>query len=588
MVHGGQEILIKDAVVFLVAAGLVVPLLRAIKVPGVIGFILAGLALGPHGLGALTERWPDLSMFAISEPAAAAPFAELGVLFLLFLLGLELTFQKLWSLRRIVFGAGAVQAGLSALFIGLALYALGLSSAAAALTGLALGLSSTAIVMQMLVEQHRAASPVGRNALGVLLFQDILVAPILILTGFLAASATGDNQQDLLATIWGALWRGGLAIAVLLLIGRYLFRPGFRLAAQSGGRDFLMALTLLVVVGSAVITATAGLSLALGAFLAGLLLGETEFKHQTEVDLEPFKGLLLGLFFMTVGMGLDLSVVFDRWHVILAGLVGLLLIKTSVAAFACRLFDKQTTSAFETAGLLAPAGEFAFVILAAGTAGGVVPMDVATIATAIAGLSMMLTPLMWKMSSALGKKLDPPKDSDEEHATADYADWKGHVVIAGFGRVGQAVAHVLRTEETNFIALDRNASRVSPLRKDGWPVYVGDGSRPEILERAGVEGASLIVVTLDDPIAALRMVEAVRKLRPAAPILSRARDAEHARILYRAGASFVVPDAIEAGLQMAARALEEIGYDNETVRARLAKLRDEEYRIAMTVAQAST
>ena len=583
MVHGGQEILIKDAVVFLVAAGLVVPLLRAINLPSVIGFILAGIALGPFGLGALTEHWPSLSMFAISEPEAAAPFAELGVLFLLFLLGLELTFQKLWSLRNIVFGAGAVQSGVSALIIGLALYAVGLSPAAAALTALAMALSSTAIVMQLLIDQHRAATPVGRNALGVLLFQDILVAPILILTGFLTVSVSGDGQTGgLLATIWDALWRGVLAIVILLAIGRYLFRPLYRLAAQSGGRDFLMALTLLVVVGSAVITASAGLSLALGAFLAGLLLGETEFKHQTEVDLEPFKGLLLGLFFMTVGMSLDLSIVFSEFRIIILGVLSLLIIKTSVAAFACRLFDKKNTAALETAGLLAPAGEFAFVILAAGSAGNVVPKDVATIATAVASISMMLTPLMWKAAAKLGDYVDPPK-TDEE-AAMDYADWRGHVVVAGFGRVGQAVAHVLRAEETSFIALERNAANVFQLRKQGWPVYVGDGSRPEILERAGVRGASLVVITLDDPAAAVRMVEAVRQLRPSASIISRARDAEHAKLLYEAGASFVVPDAIEAGLQMAARALEEIGYENETVRSRLAALRDEEYRKAMDAA----
>ncbi|MEM8921409.1 MAG: cation:proton antiporter, partial [Pseudomonadota bacterium] len=275
MHHGGQEILIKDALVFLFAAGIVVPLLRLGKIPAVAGFVLAGAALGPNGLGALADKWSVLSFFAVTDPGAAAPFAELGVLFLLFLLGLELSFEKLWALRRVVFGAGVLQAGVSAALIGGVAYALGLSAFASVTIGLALALSSTAVVMQVLIDERRAATPVGRTALGVLLLQDILVAPILIFVSFVARDAMGEGDAGVVSVILDALLQGVIAIGVITLIGRYALRPIFHVAAYGGGRDFLMALTLLVVVGAAVITASAGLSLALGAFLAGLLLGET-------------------------------------------------------------------------------------------------------------------------------------------------------------------------------------------------------------------------------------------------------------------------------------------------------------------------
>ena len=265
MVHGGQEALIKDALVFFVAAGLVVPVLRAAKLPAVVGFILAGIALGPSGFSAFSDSVPILEYVTISDPAAAAPLAELGVLFLLFLLGLELSFQKLWALKRTVFGAGTVQAILSAVVIGYGLFLLGLPATEAAIIGLALALSSTAIVMQLMIENKRAATPVGRSSLGVLLFQDILVAPILIFVGFTASR----GEADLSTVLFQALFNGLLALIVILAIGRYLLRHLFRLAINAGGRDFLMAITLLTVVGASVITYNAGLSLALGAFLAG-------------------------------------------------------------------------------------------------------------------------------------------------------------------------------------------------------------------------------------------------------------------------------------------------------------------------------
>ena len=571
MTEPGHEILIKDAVVFLFAAGVVVPVFRYLKLPAVVGFMLSGIALGPYALGQLAHQYHFLEYFSISEPEAAAPFAELGVLFLLFLLGLEFSFEKLWGLRRAVFGAGGLQAGVSALAIGLIAWQVGLPAEAAIICGLALALSSTAIVMQLLIEQKQAAQPVGRAALAVLLFQDILVAPILIFVGFVNIEA-GTN---LTAVLLEALVNGVIAIVAIMIIGRFGLRRMFSLAAAAGGRDFLMALTLLTVVGAAAITATAGLSLALGAFLAGLLLGETEFKHQTEVDLEPFKGILLGLFFMTVGMGLDLPSILSQPWVILAGLGALLLLKLFIGFGALRLFAGKTPMSIEAAFLLAPAGEFAFVVIAAATAVGALAPEPGGMMAAIAGLSMLLIPTLGKVGTFIADRLraQEPAHTLEE----DFSDLEGHVIIAGFGRVGHAVARILAAEEADVVALERSAVNVSRARNAGWRAYLGDAARQEILHSAGADGARLFVVTVDDVSAAEGMVRAFHKLRPEVPIIARARDHEHAQRLIDAGAKEVIPDAVESGLQMAGRTLHEFGYNDETIRDRLAAERDEEY-----------
>ena len=571
----GSEVLIKDAIVFLFAAGIVVPLFKGLRLPAVVGFILAGIALGPQGLGGLSEQWPALEYITVSEPSAAALFAELGVLFLLFLLGLELSFQRLWELRRAVFGAGGLQAGLSAAVIALVAAAFGLDTFAAITVGLALALSSTAIVMQVLQEERRAATPVGRTALAVLLFQDILVAPILIFVSFVAM----DSSQSIATIIGEALVQGLLAVLVIVLIGRFLLARVFHIAAQAGGRDFLMALTLLTVVGAAVITASAGLSLALGAFMAGLLLGETEFKHQTEVDLEPFKGLLLGLFFLTVGMSLDISAIGRLWPAVLAGLAGLLIAKFIIATLASRLFAGPMPMSIEAAAFLAPAGEFAFVILAAATAGGIVDSETATLASAIAGLSMLLIPFLARLGGIVGARMTPAPDVD--HAgDMDTSSLNGHIVVAGFGRVGHTIADLLTHEGAELVALEAEARRVLTGRADGWRVYLGDAARPEILHNAGLEHAAIFIVTVDNAASAELMVRTARQMRADIEILARAQDADHARRLREAGANFVIPDAIEAGLQLAGRALMEFGYAGETVRDRIAAEREGEYRKA--------
>ncbi|MEQ8559062.1 MAG: cation:proton antiporter [Henriciella sp.] len=574
MGHEGQEIFLKDMLVFLFAAGVIVPAFRALKLPVVAGFLIAGVVLGPHGLGAFEHLWDPLQFITVSEPEAAAPFAELGVLFLLFLLGLELSFEKLWDMKRIVFGVGGTQAIASAALIGTGLWAFGVNAQAAAVIGLALALSSTAIVMQVLTSEHRAATPAGRTAFGVLLFQDILVAPILIFVSFLSPE-TGVN---IVQSVLRALFEGLIAIIIIVIAGRFVLQHVFRLAAQTGGRDFLMALTLFVVIGAAVMTGMAGLSVALGAFLAGLLLGETEFRHQTEVDLDPFKGLLLGIFFMTVGMGLDLTVIAELAPIVLGGLAGLLILKTLVAWTAARLFTGSAPVATESAFLLAPAGEFAFVVMAAAAGAGILQPELTTPVTAIAGLSMLLIPLTSRLGQSLAARMKQPEP--EKLSNDDFSEREGHVIIAGFGRVGHTIARILEEEQADIVILERSFNSVQMGRNEGWQVQLGDAARKEILEVAGAYGASLFIVTVDDPVSAENMVRAIRSLRSNVPIYARARDAEHGKTLRKAGATFVIPDAIEAGLQLAGRVLQEFGYANETVRDLIGSERDEEYRKA--------
>lgn len=573
MATAGQEILIKDAMVFLFAAGVAVPAFRFVKLPAVVGFMLTGVALGPFGLGQLAHDYPLLEYISISEPSAAAPFAELGVLFLLFLLGLEFSFEKLWGLRKTVFGVGGLQAGLSALALtSLLMLTLGLDPTLAAICGFAMALSSTAIVMQLLVENKTAATPVGRTSFGVLLFQDILVAPILIFVGLVSLNTDAGLANVLIR----ALIQGLVALAIIFVVGKFLLKHIFRAVAVAGGRDFLLALTLFTVVGAAAITASAGLSLALGAFLAGLLLGETEFKHQTEVDLEPFKGILLGLFFMTVGMGLNLPSILGNPVFILVGLVALLSLKLLIAYLSTRVFGNSVKTSLETAFLLAPAGEFAFIVIAAAMTGGLIDVELASLLSAIAGLSMLLTPALAKLGNVLANAIQT-NDTQSTPEAYDLSDKKGHVLLAGYGRVGQVVARMLNAQKAEVVALDLDARLVAQARDSGIRAYLGDAARSELVKSAGIEGAALFIATTNNPAEIERMVEAIRAIRPDIPILARAHDQEHANKLERAGANLVVPEVVEAGLQLAGAALTEFGYERETVRGLIAYERDGEY-----------
>lgn len=558
-----------DAIVFLIAAGIVVPVFQRARVGVVLGFLIVGVVVGPYGLGRLAAHEPLLRFVSIDDPSRVQPFAELGIVFLLFLIGLELSLARLWTLRRYVFGAGGMQMALSAVLLGSALAFVGAAPGAAIVLGLCLALSSTAVVMQLLIEQGRSASTVGRVALSVLLFQDLMVVPILFVTNLL-----GPGAGPVATTFILAAAQGVFGVAAIVVAGRFVLRPLLRFVGKTGSRDLLLAITLLIVLAVGWATHATGLSLALGAFFAGLLLSETEYRHQVEVDLEPFKGLLIGLFFMTVGMTLDPLGVLDQLGWIIVAVAGLLVFKTAAAYASMRMFGVKRAASVELALLLAQAGEFAFVVIGLARNNALIPETFAASLTAVVAISMLLTPLAAMLARSAGRRLD--QIDHKAHAPEGTDELEGHVVIGGFGRVGQTIARLLEREDVAFVALDTDAACVADHRKAGRMVFVGDASRREMLERAGVAWARAVVVTLDEPDAAERMVEAAVGLQKQACVIARAKDSEHARKLIALGAVGVIPEAVEASLQLAGRVLGELGIPDEVVDRRLDDAREEE------------
>ncbi|MFN0264113.1 cation:proton antiporter [Tepidamorphus sp. 3E244] len=565
---------IHDVMIFLVASGIVVPLFQRARLGLAIGFLLAGIIVGPYGLGRLADAYPFLDYATFADPEEVTGIAELGIVFLLFMLGLETSFDKLWTLRKYVLGAGSLQVVVSALLIGGVAALFANSADVSVVVGLAFALSSTAIVMQLLYESHRVATPVGRMALAILLMQDLMVIPILFVVGLLGAGITGNPGIALLE----ALGLAAVTVAVIMVAGRYALRPLLRMTAQTGSRDLFVAFVLLIMGAIALLTSAAGLSLALGAFLAGLLLSESEYRHQIEVDIEPFRGLLLGLFFMTVGMGIDPLAVVDNIFWLLASAAGLIVLKAAVLFAIFTVFRVERPTAVETALLLGQAGEFVFVVLQLGRSGGVVDAGTAQFFILVASLSMLVTPLLARFASRAGAWVrSEPKVPDDMRA--DHADLEGHVIIGGFGRVGRIVARILEMENVPYVALDRDSGAVQVGRREGHNLYFGDASRSDILKRVSCENARAFIVTLDEPKAAERMVANARRLAPGAMVFARAKDIEHARRLDAIGVDWVVPEAVEGSLRLADKLMEGLGYPHEAAMKLIDTVREDEERL---------
>jgi CPA2 family monovalent cation:H+ antiporter-2 len=561
---------LKGLIIFLVVAGVIVPLFHRARIGTVLGFLIAGVALGPQGLGRLSAEYPWIGYVTFDDPSRGAALAEAGIIVLLFLLGLELSLQRLWQLRRYVLGVGLAQVALSTLAIGASVRVAGGVPPAGIVLGLCLALSSTAIVMQLLIEQHRAANLTGRIALSVLLFQDLMVVPILFVVGVLAGGAP-RGVLPLIRPFASAL----ATVVAIMLVGRFVVGPLLRSAVRTGSRDLIMAITLLILVVFAVGTGLAGLSVALGAFLAGLLLSDSEARHNIEVDLEPFKGLLLGIFFITVGTNVDIAAVAaDAGWIALAVLV-LMAGKAAILYGVTRGFGVPRAAAAELALLLAQAGEFAFVVIGVAQTGSLLPPRLAAGAVAVVGLSMLLTPF----AAAVGRRLATRLEiiDHHEHAPgADIADLDNHVVIGGCGRVGRLIMRALEAEQVPYVALDTNGELVGRLRAEIKKVYFGDAARPELLQRIGAARARAFVVTVNNARAAERMVTAAKQINPEAQVFARATDPDHAARLVELGAVGVIPEAVEASLQLAARVLEGLDLPEETVSQRVAHMRASE------------
>ncbi|HMO28218.1 cation:proton antiporter [Enterovirga sp.] len=561
----------KEAILFLGTAGIVVPLFTKLRLSPVLGFIGAGALLGPFGLGRLVADVPWLRYVTISQRDEFAHLAELGVVFLLFTIGLELSWERLRVLRRLVFGFGAGQVFLStALLAGIAM-AFGQSAKASLIAGIALALSSTAIVIPILAAQRRLNSPSGRASFSILLFQDLAVAPILFTLAALGATKPGSLLTDLLA----ALGQAAVAIAVIFIVGRLALRPLFSLVAQTGSSELFMAMSFLTVIAAAFAAGATGLSMALGAFLAGLLLAETEYRRAIEAVVDPFKGLLLGIFFVSVGMGLDVTALLRAPVTIILGSTVVVLVKAGVIFGLSRIFKLPMQVGVETGILLGPGGEFAFVTVGVAVATNLLPADVGQTILVITTVTMIAIPLLARLARPLGQRLARPAAIAPAEMPVQDADAKGRVILAGFGRVGQLVAGMLERHKIPYLAIDANPALVAAQRGMGKPVYYGDSGSIPFLHACGIDTARALVITLDSPAAIRGVVEAARQERKDITIVSRARDARHAIDLYRLGVNDAVPETIEASLQLSEAVLVDLGVAMGPVIASIHERRDE-------------
>jgi CPA2 family monovalent cation:H+ antiporter-2 len=547
----------RAVLILLLAAIIAVPLAQRLRASPVLGYLAAGLLVGPYGLS------------FVADTAEAQRLSQFGVVFLLFTIGLDMPLGRLQALWRYIFGLGLAQVLLTSLAIALGGLAVGLPARAALVMGGALALSSTAAVLQLLVERGELATRVGRVAFAVLLFQDLAVVPLLALLPLLAPG----GESGIAAALALALGKGIAAIGAIVLLGRLVLRPLYRMSATTRIRETFAATNLLVVLGLGWATALAGMSMALGAFLAGLLLAETEYRHQVEADILPFRGLLLGLFFITVGMVIDTAVVLNYWRDVLILVVLLLAVKPLLLWAPARLMRLGAPTSLRVGLLLSQGGEFGFVIFTIAEQLGILSHELAAVLVATVALTMATTPLMAALGRRVARFFEPKHAPETDRLAAEMADVSGHVIIAGFGRIGQIVGRILTAERIPYVAIEQSIPLVEASRQQNRPVYFGDASRPELLHAAGVDRASAAVITIDQAEAAERVVAALRRNHPDLRIVARSRDSAHAQRLEGAGADAVIHEALEPGLQMGGAALRAAGTPPDEVERALEELR---------------
>ncbi len=577
----GEASLYREALLFLGTAGVVAPLFVRMRISPVLGYVLAGALLGPYGLGRLATRAPWLRGALLTDLEPIGRLAEFGVVTLMFTIGLELSFERLKSLRRLVFGLGPAQVVSAAgLIAGAAAWA-GEPAGAALLLGAALSLSSTAMVVPALTEAKLQRGPLGRYAFAVLLFQDLAAAPLLFVTAALSGGGGGA----------GVVWRLALsllpaagAVAAVILVGRVVLRPMFRSVSLTRSPEFFMAACLLVVLGASLAAAASGLSMALGAFLAGLLLAETEFRREIEVVIEPFKGLLLGLFFVSVGAEIDLALAFERPVAVFGALAAFVGLKAFSLYPLARAFGAAGGTARDLALALGPGGEFAFVLIAAGVGGGLIAPESARVGLLATALSMATIPFLVR---ALGhaERRRRARDLPEEARVAPPEDGAPRALLIGYGRVGRLIGDMLDVHAIPFIAVDMDPNNVAAARREGKPCFYGDATRAEFLRNCGIENARAAVLTINAPQKTEEIARLVRMLRPDVTLVARARDADHARALYAIGVTDAAPETIEASLQLSEAVLVDMGVPMGLVIASIHEKRDE-FRRALAAAGA--
>jgi len=533
---------LREIVVVLLAAVVFTLLFRRIGLGMVLGYLVGGAAIGPSALG------------LISKGETFNALAEFGVVFLLFTVGLELPFERIKVLFGRIFALGAAQVLLTAFAVAAVAYFAGTGLVAAAVIGGGLALSSTAIVLRMLYDRGELTTQFGRTVFGVLLVQDLAVGPFLV-----AVVALGQTELSLPAALAIALLKMIVAILVILGLGRIFLRRVFGQVASIREPEVFAALTLAIVLAAGWLTHLAGLSMAFGAFMAGMLLADTNYRHQVAAEIRPFRGLLLGLFFMTVGMSLDPHFMWQSGATVLVLAVAILLGKGLLLAALARVFGLPNAQALNLGILLAQGGEFSFVLFGAALGLGILSAELGQLLVAAVALTMMVTPLLAAFGRSLEQRVERSNVVRVEAIPAETETLRDHVVITGFGRVGAAVAAELQGSGVAVIAADMDPDRVAQARQRGLPVYFGDASRPEILEALGVERARAVIVAVDNPKAALQTVALLHYLFPALRIYARAHDDLHAGELKRAGAHIVVPELVATGIELAGSILDQIG-----------------------------
>ena len=533
-----------DALTILLAAGIVIPAFARLKVTPVIGFILVGIIAGPFALGALAKDYAWLETFSISNPAGIEPFAELGIIFLLFAAGLHLSFRRLVTMRRAVFGVGAAELLLAAGLIAVGLLAIGEAVSSAVALGLALALSSTALVLPI----AGTRSAVGRAAFAMLLFEDLALVPMLFLLEVMSGDA---SLAGLVRTAVG----GVLVVGALLLVGRFVLPKLFAQAARTKSPELFLAVSLLVVILASIATGSVGLSPILGALIAGILIAETDYDAEVEGVTAPLRGLALGIFLITVGMRIDLGALIAGWPMLLGATVALLLIKAAVTAGLLRLSGAQAGTAVETGVMMASPSETSLIVIGAAATAGLIPRATGDFWTIVTAIGLTITPLLAAAGKRMGRRADHRVETDaqEEISTA------GRTVIFGFGRVGQMVAEMLAVHGKPYLAIDSDVDTVRRARAGGYDIQFGDVARGELVDRLRLGHAAALVLTMDDPVLTVRLAKRVRGWCPELAIIARARDTAHAAELYTAGVSDAVPETLEASLQLSEAVLVDIG-----------------------------
>ncbi len=549
-----------DILALLLATVIIVPFFHAIRLGAILGYLTAGAILGPWGLGVITEV------------EQIRHLGEFGVIFLLFILGIELKPEKLWQMRHLILGLGLGQLFITAAVLYGVTVWLGINHQSAIIIGFGLALSSTAFCLQLLSERGGISTPMGRRVFSILLMQDLAVVPLLALISVLASSDSSVASEG--HNFFFAIG----AIFALLVAGHYLLNPFLSRIVVSQDPEVFIAAAVLLVLGVAWLMESVGLSMALGAFLAGVMLADSQYRHQIEADILPFRGILLGLFFMTVGMGVDFGLLLDKIFIIIGLTIGLMLLKSFIVYWLARFSGTRHDVSAQTAVLLSQSGEFGFVMFAFAASAGVLELPLAQLLTLIITLTMAFTPISVKLVNELLQKFYTPKDIDGDQQFTEFLDENnGHIILAGFGRVGARIGAILSAADVAYVAIDLSQSRVKKAREQGFPVFFGDASNVKVLQAAGAEQAKMIVIALDDPDNFARLIPLVRHHYPDVPIHARAKDRHHCADLVNQGATTTVSETLETSLRLTEEVLIGSGVDELHAKKVIDEFRDDYY-----------